>query len=240
MVNKHLDPLKRVKSDYNALTPSSSTKPLNVLKSWINEYELISKNKITSKFACLSTIKCMNENKNKNKNKNDGLNVKPNSRMVSILDITQDFSIIFGTILTSNKVKEMKMNNNVSLTFNYNETRTSIRINGIVNKCNDTISKQYWKLRGKSYKIWAMTTTQKNEIKNIDQFKERIDSKAREYENVNKTDIELPVDKWSAFQIVPLEIEFWRYGSNNLHLRHKYSRNGKESNDNWKCVMLDS
>lgn len=223
------------KSDHIVLTPSSSNQPLNVLKSWINEYELVSKSKITSKFACLSTIQCMDENKT------DTMTPKPNSRMVSILDITPECTFMFGTILTSDKVKEMKMNNNVCLTFNYNETRTSIRINGIVRKCDDKISSKYWKSRGKSYKIWAMTTTQKNEINNINEFKERIDSKSREYENIIKTDIKLPINKWSVFEIEALQIEFWRYGSNNLHLRHKYIKNDDSNlNNSWKCVMLDS
>ena len=159
--------------------------------------------------------------------------------MISILDITDDFKFMFGTVLTSNKVIEIKMNNNVCLTFNYNETRTSIRIHGIVSKCNDIISLKYWKLRGKSYKIWAMTTSQKNEINNINEFKQRIDKTAKQYENVNKMDIELPKDRWGVFEIVPLEIEFWRYGSNNLHLRHKYIRDNNDVNS-WKCIMLDS
>ena len=59
---------------------------------------------------------------------------------------------------------------------------------------------------------------------------------AKQYENTETKDIPLPFQNWAAFEIIPLEIEFWRYGSNNLHLRHKYNKH----RDEWNCIMLDS
>merc|ERR1712130_614610 len=128
------------------------------------------------------------------------------ARMVSVLDITDNFTFIFGTILSSNKVREMKENNRVSLTFNYNEPRTSIRVNGIVKQCKQGISEKYWASRGKSYKIWSMTTTQRNEIQSIDEFGQRMNETTDKYGDVDKKDIALPVDKWAAFEITPMEV----------------------------------
>ena len=219
------DPPIKANEKVDALSPSLSVSPLDVFMSWMSEYESMANSKIPSKFAALSTIKV-----------DASGNVMPSSRMIAVLDITDEFSFIFGTILTSNKVQEMKKNPNVCLTFNYNEPRTSIRVNGIVKQCDAKISEKYWKSRGKSYKIWSMTTTQKNEIDNIGEFEKRMNETAAKFQNVNRGDITLPVDKWSAFEIIPTEVDFWRYGARNLHLRHRYSK----QNDTWTCKMLDS
>ena len=58
----------------------------------------------------------------------------------------------------------------------------------------------------------------------------------RAYKGVPSKDIPLPTHKWAAFQIQPTQVEFWRYGSNNLHLRHRYSKEAQ----GWSCVILDS
>ena len=219
------DPIKHKEKRMDVLSPSSSVSPLDVFNSWMIEYEMLSNSKITSKFAALSTIKS-----------DENGNLMPSARMISVLDITNDFTFMFGTILSSNKVQEMSKNNNICLTFNYNESRTSIRVNGVVKQCDKEISKKYWKSRGKSYKIWSMTTTQNKEIESIDEFEKRINETTEKYKNMKKEDIDLPVDKWAVFEIIPFEIEFWRYGSRNLHLRHRYIKN----KNGWKCIMLDS
>eukprot|EP01083_Nonionella_stella_P017184 48040_1 len=209
-------------TDAEIKSPAPSMHPLDVFRSWMKEYESRVQAKITSKFACLSTIQC-NGN-------------KPSSRMMSILDITNDFTFMFGTILSSNKVKEFRINPNVSLTFNYNQTFTSIRINGIVKQCDENISAKYWESRSKSYKMWALTTTQQKEIKNIEEFNDRLTQTTKQYDDENGKSMALPSDKWSVFEVIPLEVEFWRYGKYNLHLRHKYIM----MKDKWELVMLDS
>ena len=215
---------KRVASA--AIVPSSTMHPLKVFRSWMKEYEALASSPITAKFACLSTVSTSTGHMISG--------IRPNARMVSILDITDDFQFMFGTVLTSNKVKEMRLNPNVSLTFNYNEPRTSIRIHGVVEQCDEETSTKYWNSRGRGYKIAMMTTTQTEEIQDIKEFEDRIDATTR---SMDGKDIPLPIEQWAAFAITPIEVEFWRYGSNNCHLRHLYQKSG--DHDSWDCVMLD-
>lgn len=213
-----------------ALTPSTTEHPLKVFRSWMTEYESHVSSPITSRFACLSTVSSSNGNVVSG--------IRPNARMVSILDITDNFEFVFGTVLTSNKAKEMHENKNVALTFNYNEPRTSIRISGIVEQCDEGKSTKYWNTRGFGYKIAMMTTTQREEIQNIREFEDRINGTSEKYKSVDVKDISLPVEQWAAFAITPIEVEFWRYGAKNCHLRHLYQRTSTE-NDTWNCIMLD-
>lgn len=188
-------------------------KPLLLFEKWFSE-ENESNNLRLPAACCLSTI---------------GLDGYPNSRFVSLKEITNDSFIITGP-LDSRKGKEIENCSNAALTFWWTSTERQIRIQGDVSKIPDSEAERYFKPRNRDSKIVSNVFDQGKEIQSIESLKERFEVGKKKILN---NEVIRPKN-WSGISIKPLRIEFMEFKESRLHERKLYQR----VNNKWEITIL--
>lgn len=202
-----------------AMSPfDEPTDPNKVFQNWLSEIQ-----NTGSKTAHCFTLSTIHTD-----------SLRPASRMISCFDITPDGQIIFCTNKTSDKAKQINVNPHCSLVFDWSATRTSVRMEGIVTQASDEYNDQAWKSRNRSYWVYALTTTQCNEIENIQQFEKRYNQTMQQYENV---EIIPRPQFWGAYLVTPSLYEFWKGVNNGCHHRFRYKRD--TSDKPWILQMIE-
>jgi len=146
-------------------------------------------------------------------------NSSPSSRMV-LLKKFDERGFCFFTNLTSRKGKELASNPNAALCFYWGILGLQIRIEGEVEKVSAKEADDYFASRRRDSQIGAWASKQSHEMKNWEEFQERIDKIAQDFSNQ-----EIPRPPfWSGFRVVPQRIEFWQEGEFRIHKREVYER----------------
>ena len=155
----------------------------------------------------------------------------PSSRMV-LLKTFDENGFCFFTNLTSRKGKELAQNPNVALCFYWGILGYQIRIEGEVEKVTAKEADDYFASRQRQSQIGAWASKQSCEMKEWEEFQERIDSITKDF-----TDQDVPRPPfWSGFRVVPKKIEFWEEGGFRIHRREVFER--EKNSRSWEIKKL--
>ena len=155
----------------------------------------------------------------------------PSSRMI-LLKNFDERGFCFFTNLTSRKGKELVQNPNVALCFYWGALGLQIRIEGAVEKVSAKEADDYFSSRRRNSQIGAWASKQSCEMKNWEEFEERIATITKDFLGQ-----EIPRPPfWSGFRVVPKRIEFWEEGDFRIHKREVFER--KNNARSWEVTKI--
>ena len=179
--------------------------PIKTSCDWINS--ALNLDLINPNSAILSSV---------NIDKNN--NIKPNSRIILIKEITNK-GYIFYTHYNSVKGLELENNNNICLLFYWDQTARQIRISGKIKKISPEKSDEYFHSRPRGSQISACISNQSQPISS----KQDLDDKMSKLsDDLKDKDIIRP-QTWGGYIIIPEQIEFWQGQQDRLHDRILFS-----------------
>jgi pyridoxamine 5'-phosphate oxidase len=187
--------------------------PFDLFKKWHSEEIAHTALKLPNA-CCLSTI---------------GLDSYPNSRFVSLKEVSDDSFIITGS-LGSRKGKEMEINSKVALSFWWATTERQVRIQGDASLISTAKAKYYFKNRSRDSKIVSSIFEAGEESESIAYLQQHF---AQQKEELDDKEIEMPKN-WGGIHINPVRIEFMDFKENRLHERELFKR----INESWEKVIL--
>ena len=153
----------------------------------------------------------------------------PSSRIVLLRSINEK-GFTFFTNYTSDKAKDIEVNNIVSANFYWENLEKQVRITGKATKISSSDSDEYFNTRPRNSQLGAWVSDQSTVISlyfkmlnKIDFFKEMFKDK-----NVSR-----PLH-WGGYCIYPIKIEFWQGRESRLHDRLLFTK----ENNSWKKERL--
>ena len=155
---------------------------------------------------------------------------QPNVRMVLLKGLS-DKGFVFYTNFNSKKGSDLKSNPNASMCFHWKSLRRQVRVTGKVDVVENDEADKYFSSRKYGSKISAWASSQSEQMKNRDEFLNKI----KEYEKKFPKEKKVPrPPHWSGWRVSPNEIEFWLELDNRSHQRLVY----KKENGKWIKEML--
>ena len=154
----------------------------------------------------------------------------PSVRMVLLKGLS-DKGFVFYTNFNSKKGSDLKSNPNASMCFHWKSLRRQVRVTGKVAVVEKEEADKYFSSRKYGSKISAWASSQSEQMKNRDEFLNKI----KEYEKKYPKEKEVPrPPHWSGWRVLPNEIEFWLELDNRSHQRLVY----KKEKGKWIKEML--
>lgn len=187
--------------------------PLINFEKWFSEEKELANLKLPAA-CCLSTI---------------GLDGYPNSRFVSLKEITKESFVITGP-LNSRKGREIENSPKASLTFWWTATERQIRIQGDVAKIPQAQADVYFDQRNRNSKIVSTVFDQGQEIESIAELQNQFE---QQKETIENNEIDRP-DHWGGIYIKPIRMEFMEFKKSRLHERKLYTF----QNNRWEMTLL--
>ena len=152
----------------------------------------------------------------------------PSARIV-LLKGFDEHGFVFFTNYHSAKGQEIAENKHASLLFFWKELERQVRINGFLEKIDDTANDEYFKSRPYGSQIGAWSSPQSKVIENRDV----LDANVEKYQAQFGNNVPRPTH-WGGYILRPKSIEFWQGRTSRLHDRLKYSLEG----NNWRIERL--
>lgn len=143
----------------------------------------------------------------------------PNQRIV-LLKKMDESGFVFFTNYSSEKAKDMRQNNRVSLHFPWHVIDRQVKIRGIVEKISTAESLAYFASRPKASQLAAWASKQSSRISSRQFLMSQFESLKTKFA---EGEVPLP-DFWGGYRVKPKAIEFWQGRENRLHDRFCYSR----------------
>ena len=154
----------------------------------------------------------------------------PSVRMVLLKGLS-DLGFVFYTNFNSKKGNDLKNNPNASMCFHWKSLRRQVRVTGKVAVVENDEADKYFRSRKYGSKISAWASSQSEQMKNRDEFLNKI----KEYEKKYPKEKDVPrPPHWSGWRVFPNEIEFWLELDNRSHQRLVY----KKEKGKWIKEML--
>jgi pyridoxamine 5'-phosphate oxidase len=144
-----------------------------------------------------------------------------NSRFVNIKYVHErDF--IFFSNYQSQKARDFKESNKVSLVFFWSTTDTQIRIKGIISKTDKNLSDEHFKSRNREKNLLSICSDQSSVIESFERFLEK-------YNNSKHIDTSIRPNYWGGYSIRASYFEFWKGSELRLNKRKvfKLDEDGK-------------
>lgn len=157
-------------------------------------------------------------------------NGRPSSRIVLLKGI-ENGMFQFYTNYHSKKGKELDHNAACALTFFWPELERQVRIEGLAERTDTTVSDNYFQSRPRESQIGAWSSPQSSIIENRIILEERVKQMQSKFDGV--TPLPRP-HQWGGFQVKPILFEFWQGRPNRLHDRVEYSL----VDDSWVVHIL--
>ncbi|MEO1050670.1 MAG: pyridoxamine 5'-phosphate oxidase [Bacteroidota bacterium] len=155
---------------------------------------------------------------------------RPSSRIVLLKGIEKD-AFVFYTNYQSRKGSDLLKNNFGALTFFWPELERQIRIEGVVDRVDESESTAYFQSRPRGSQVGAWASPQSAAIASREILEERVKS----IEEKHQGEEVLPRPKqWGGYAVSPYMIEFWQGRESRLHDRIVYIQ---EESD-WKILRL--
>lgn len=192
---------------------SNFKKPLELFVKWYSK-ELNSGEENYPAACCLSTV---------------GLDGYPNSRFVSLKEITSDSLIITGS-LNSRKGKEIQYSSKVALSFWWTSTEKQVRVQGDTKLLTSEQADYYFEKRNQDSKIVSLTFNQGKEIDSLENLNKKFNEQK---EKLADSELKRP-DNWGGIHLQPRRVEFMEFEKSRLHKRTLYSY----ENNHWVVTNI--
>ena len=158
-----------------------------------------------------------------------GADSVPSSRIVLLRNFDEK-GIVFYTNYNSEKAKDLRANNSVSLLFFWPELERQVRLEGIATRQSESESDQYFSSRPRSSQIGAWVSAQSAVIGSRDELDIRFTELSKKFEG---REVSRP-PHWGGFLVDIRSFEFWQGRPNRLHDRILFTK----SKAGWTRVRL--
>jgi pyridoxamine 5'-phosphate oxidase len=146
----------------------------------------------------------------------DGL---PSARVVLLRGL-DEHGLTFFTNRMSRKGRELEKNPRAALVLHWSELGRQVRIEGTVERVDDTESHAYWRTRPLASRIAAWASPQSRPLADRAALDALYEAAAARF---GDEDVPLP-DFWGGYRVVPEAVEFWEHRDDRLHDRIRYER----------------
>ena len=143
----------------------------------------------------------------------------PWNRVVLIKELNE-FSIVFGSSSTSDKGKNIEQNSKVAGSLWWRESIQQIQFQGFASIVTSK-SEELFNKRSPEAKAVAICSQQSQLLKSRSNLEMNLEMKVAKL--VDSKEILFKPPAWNAYQIIPVEYEFWQGDASRLHKRLRYS-----------------
>ena len=147
----------------------------------------------------------------------------PSVRMV-LLKAADECGFVFHSSYEGRKARELAENPHGALLIYWQEPGRQVRIEGKVERVDQTDSEAYFRTRPRGGQLAAWASTQSEVIGSREELEQRFHEVEAKFEG---RDVPLP-PHWGGFRLVPDSYEFWEHRDNRLHDRFRYRRGDRE------------
>lgn len=184
--------------------------PFDQFNLWYNE-ELESKSYLPDAMT-LSTV---------------GADMMPSSRIVFMKILTEE-GFIFFTNYRSKKGRQLEENPKASLLFFWPRLIRQVRIEGLVERCSEQISDEYFNSRPLQSRASSLLSKQSEPLDDKEEFDNNVKMVAENPELVTRP------EHWGGYILKPQLFEFWQNREHRSHDRFVYTLEGA----GWKIIRL--
>lgn len=184
--------------------------PFDQFKLWYNE-EMESKSFLPDAMT-LSTV---------------GADMMPSSRIVFMKILTEE-GFIFFTNYRSKKGRQLEENPKASLLFFWPRLIRQVRVEGLVERCSEQISDDYFNSRPLPNRAASLLSKQSEPLDDKEEFDNNIIRLSENEEMVIRP------QHWGGFILKPQLFEFWQNREHRSHDRFAYTLEGP----GWKITRL--
>jgi|UPI00056E2352 pyridoxamine-phosphate oxidase len=184
--------------------------PFDQFNLWYNE-ELESKSYLPDAMT-LSTV---------------GADMMPSSRIVFMKILTEE-GFIFFTNYRSKKGRQLEENPKASLLFFWPRLIRQVRVEGLVERCSEQISDDYFNSRPLPSRAASLLSKQSEPLDDKEAFDNNVKRLAENEEMVTRP------EHWGGYVLKPQLFEFWQNREHRSHDRFAYTLEGP----GWKITRL--
>jgi len=135
-----------------------------------------------------------------------------------LLKLYDETGFVFFTNFSSDKARQIDVNNKVGLLFPWVALGRQIKISGTASKIPTSEAMKYFATRPRGSQIGAWASPQSQVISSRSLLDAKIDEIKRKFA---QGEVPLP-DFWGGYRVTPFEIEFWQARDDRLHDRFVY------------------
>ena len=154
---------------------------------------------------------------------------KPSARVVLLKEVN-DKGFVFFTNYMSRKGRELIVNPEVAIVFDWHDIERQVRVEGRAEKLSKEESEAYFNERPEDAKIGAWASPQSKIVKDRDELEKHLEEIEEQFED-------MPVHRpshWGGYLIRPSVIEFWQGRPSRMHDRIVYYK----TEDGWTMHRL--
>jgi pyridoxamine 5'-phosphate oxidase len=152
---------------------------------------------------------------------------KPSARIVLLKKFDEE-GFVFYTNYHSRKGKDISGNDHAALLFYWDKLERQVRIEGVIEKVDVSLSEEYFSSRPYESRLSAIVSEQSEEIPNRQFLEDRLEKVKKE------GSIKRP-EHWGGYILKPNYFEFWQGRASRLHDRLVFKRNETGA---WKIARL--
>jgi len=154
---------------------------------------------------------------------------KPSARVVLLKEVN-DKGFVFFTNYMSRKGRELIVNPEVAIVFDWHDLERQVRVEGRAEKLSAEESEAYFNERPEDAKIGAWASPQSKIVKDREELEKHLEEIEEQFED-------MPVHRpshWGGYLIRPSVIEFWQGRPSRMHDRIVYYK----TEDGWTMHRL--
>ena len=157
------------------------------------------------------------------------LDGKPSARVVLLKEVN-DKGFVFYTNYLSRKGRELVVNPDVAIVFDWHDIERQVRVEGRAEKLSAEESEAYFNERPEDAKIGAWASPQSKIVKDREELEKHLEEIEEQFEDMQ---VHRP-SHWGGYLIRPSVIEFWQGRPSRMHDRIVYYK----TEDGWTMHRL--